>query len=141
MRSIPFPNSNLIFDAQTKDPGAPTKANETTGGGGASAAFANVYTGWEQLESAAVAVAETANLLMIPGRLCSNGKPVPLDREDFRKGIQGLADAGTAAYKAAKSKSQDAMIEVSGQLTEACAACHEVYRDKGPIGSPARCTP
>jgi cytochrome c553 len=91
------------------------------------------------VENSALALAETANLIMIPGRVCSNGKPVPLDREDFKKFAQGLADAGMAAYKAAQSKSQDAMVEVSGTVADACAACHEVYRDKGPAGSPERC--
>jgi cytochrome c556 len=67
---------------------------------------------------------------MIPGRLCRNGRPVPLDRDDFKKFAQGLADAGAAALKAAQSKNLDAMVEVSGTVSDACAACHEVYRDK-----------
>jgi cytochrome c553 len=45
-----------------------------------------------------------------------------------------------AALKAAQSKSKDAMIEVSGTVADACAMCHEVYRDRGPAGSPERCT-
>ena len=43
--------------------------------------------------------------------------------------MQGLIDAGNAAYKAAKSKNLDAMIEVSGTISDACLACHEKYRD------------
>ena len=69
-------------------------------------------------------------VLTIPGRMCENGRPVPLDREDFRKFAAGLADAGLAAYKAAQSKNLDAMVDVSGTVSDACAACHEVYRDK-----------
>ena len=43
MRGVLFPNSNIIFDAQSNDPGAPKK--EAAAGGGATATFANVYSG------------------------------------------------------------------------------------------------
>ncbi len=137
MRAIPFGHSNIVFDTQTEDPAAPKKPEE--GGAGASARFASIYTGWPVVESSALALAETANLLLLPGRLCENGRPVPIDREDFRKFTQGLVDAGLAAYKAAQTKSMDAMVEASGTVADACAACHEVYRDK-PEGQP-RCVP
>ena len=142
MRSILFPNSNIIFDTQTNDPGAPKKeaAAGAGAGAGAIAQFANVYAGWPVVESSAVALAEAANLIVLPGRVCSNGKPVPVEREDFRKFAQGLREAGLAALKAAQSKSQDAMVDVSGTVAEACAACHEVYRDVGPAGGPQRCS-
>ena len=136
MRGIPFPNSNIIFDTQDKDPAAPVKPGD---GGGATNAYAGVYSGWQAVEQAAIALSETANLIMIPGRMCENGLPAPLDREDYRKFAQGLADAGKAALKAAQSKNQDAMVEVSGTVSDACAACHEIYRDK-PEGK-MRCIP
>jgi hypothetical protein len=139
MRGIPFPNSNILFDTQTNDPGAEPKKGPTDTSGGAKDVYSGVYTGWAQVENAAVAISETANLIMIPGRKCENGLPVPLDREDFRKAVQGLADAGAAAYKAAQSKNLDAMVEVSGTIADACSACHEVYRDK-PAGK-QRCVP
>jgi hypothetical protein len=133
MRAIPFGASNIIFDTQTNDPEAPKKE---VGGDSASARFASVYKGWPVVEHNALALSEMANLMLIPGRLCENGRPVPLEREDFRKFIQGLADAGKAAYKAAQSKNQDQMVEVSDTVATACSNCHEVYRDKEP-----RCIP
>ena len=133
MRAIPFGASNIIFDTQTNDPEAPKKEG---GGDSASARFASVYKGWQVVEHNALALSEMTNLMLIPGRLCENGKPVPLDREDFRKFIQGLADAGKAAYKAAQSKNQDQMVEVSDTVATACSNCHEVYREREP-----RCTP
>lgn len=136
MRAIPFPNSNIIFDTQDKDPAVQAKPGD---GGGATNAYAGVYSGWQAVEQAAIALSETANLIMIPGRMCENGLPAPLDREDYRKFAQGLADAGKAALKAAQSKNQDAMVEVSGTVSDACAACHEIYRDK-PEGK-MRCIP
>ncbi len=135
MRAIPFPASNLLFDTQTNDPGVKKEG----GGDSATARFSGVYGGWQAVELAAIALQETANLMTVPGRTCSNGRPVPLDREDFNKAIQGLADAGAAALKAAQSKSQDAMIEVTGQVADSCAVCHEVYRDKPDVKD--RCIP
>ena len=127
MQGIQFPASNLIFDTQSNDPGAKPADK---GGSGATSAYSGVYGGWKAVENAAIAISETANLIMIPGRLCQNGRPVPLDRADFQKFAQGLADAGQAALKAAQSKNLDAMVDVSGTVSDACAACHEVYRDK-----------
>jgi hypothetical protein len=130
MRSIPFPSSNIIFDTQTDDPGARKKSDEPRKTGtSTTSTYASVYGGWQGVEQSAVAISETANLILIPGRLCENGKPVPLDREDFKKFAQGLAAAGKTAYQAAKSKNLDAMVEVSGTVSDACAACHEKYRD------------
>jgi hypothetical protein len=138
MRGIPFPASNIIFDTQTEDPGVQKKPADGARGG-ATASFSSVYGGWQAVENNALAIAETANLLLIPGRLCENGRPAPLDREDYRRFAAGLAEAGKAAYKAAQSKNLDAMVEVSGTVSDACAACHEIYRDKDDLKN--RCIP
>lgn len=139
MRGIPFPNSNIIFDTQSLDPAAQTEKKSGEPAVGASAQYNSVYGGWQAVENAALAIQETANLITIPGRLCENGKPVPLDREDYRKFAAGLVEAGKVAYKAAQSKNLDAMLEAGGTVTDACAACHEVYRDKD--NNADRCTP
>lgn len=138
MRSIPFPNSNIIFDTQTNDPGVKKPATDTKGGP-ATTVYAGTYSGWGQVENSARALSETVNLILIPGRKCENGLPVPLDQANFRKFAQGLADAGEATYKAAKSKNLDAMVDVSGTISDACLACHEKYRDV-PEGK-MRCVP
>src|SRR5262245_59514470 len=136
MRGIPFPNSNIIFDTQSTDPAAAQKPAE---GQSASAQFSGVYGGWQAVENASIALQETGNLLLIPSRMCENGRPVPVDQEDFKKWAQGLVDAGAASYKAAQSKNMDQMVEVSGTVADACAACHEKYRDKEDLKM--RCIP
>jgi cytochrome c556 len=93
------------------------------------------------VENAAIALAESADLILKPGRVCSNGKPAPVTRADYQKFAAGLRAAGRAALEAAKTKNQDKVIEVTDAVAGACADCHEVYRDKGPAGSPERCTP
>jgi hypothetical protein len=137
MRGIPFTFSNIVFDAQAEDPGAARKPAEVTAG--ATETFKNVYGGWQEVENSSLALAETANLLMIPGRLCENGKPVPVQEETYRKAAEGLAAAGRAAYKAAQSKSMDAIVEVSDTVATACSNCHEPYRDFDDQSR--RCTP
>ena len=47
-----------------------------------------------------------------------------------------------AAYQAALTKNQDAMVEASGSLSEACLACHRVYRREPTRGDTTqRCIP
>ena len=134
MRVIPFTSANILFNAQNEDPGAPSKPT----GAGAASAYSNVYGGWQQVENSALALSESAALMMLPGRLCQNGKPVPVNDEQYRRAAEALVAAGRAAYKAAQSKDQDAIVEVSGTVVEACASCHEPYRD---VDNPAdRCT-
>lgn len=134
MRAILFPNSNIIFATQTDDPADPKKPIDVTFG-----TFANVYTGWQVVENAAIALNESADLIMKPGRLCSNGRPAPVARADYRKFVQGLRDAGTATLKAAQTKNMDTMIEAAGTVSEACENCHTVYREKPELKD--RCIP
>lgn len=136
MRGILFPNSNVLFDVQTQDPGAPPEENAAEGG--ASSRFAGIYTGWSVVENSAVALAEVANLLMLPGRLCENGEPVPIDRENWGQFSRQLEEAGNAALTAARAKDRELVSDVTNQVADACFYCHEAYRDV-PGGNAERC--
>jgi len=80
---------------------------------------------------AAVALAESAPLLLTPGRRCQNGRPVPVDRSDWKQYVSALVDVGKLAHKLSQARNYDAFIEISEKLNDACANCHKVYRDKG----------
>jgi len=140
MRGILFPNSNIIFDAQDKDPGAPVDSKDQ-----GSNPYAGTYGGWEAVENASIALAEAANLVALPGRNCANGKPVPLNDPTFQKGLAALREVSMASYKAAQEKKLDAFLDISDKVTQACATCHDVYRDiivnGKPVGIEGRCTP
>jgi hypothetical protein len=131
MRGIPFPASNIIFDAQNGDPEKPKEAKE--GGGNATSQYGSIaaYAGWNAVENAAVAIQETANLIMIPGRKCGNGQPVPNDQEDFKKWAGELAVVAKDVETFAKAKTfnQDKIDELTGKLSDACANCHMKYRE------------
>jgi hypothetical protein len=151
MRGILFPSSNIIFNVQTNDPGAPVKPGPAGAGGSAGFSWvdwgAGIYKGWEIVDNAAVSVAESAPLMLTPGRRCENGRPVPVDRPDWIKFSHELAEAGRAAYKASQTRSQEAVSDATNQLADSCLHCHMVYRDKpgGKAGDPsnkaARCAP
>ena len=136
MRGILFPASNVIFAAQDDLGKYPPARDPSTSPN----LLTSTYGGWQAVESAALALAESANLILLPDRMCSNGQPVPVRRADWAKYAQGLRDAGVAAYKAAQSKNQDAMVDVAGTVADACSACHEVYREKSG-GLKDRCLP
>ena len=88
MRAILFPSSNLIFTVQSRDPAAPLpKPSPDQSGGGFSWSDwgAGIYTGWELVDYAAVAIAESAPLMLTPGRRCENGRLVPVQEADWIK--------------------------------------------------------
>jgi mono/diheme cytochrome c family protein len=144
MRAIAFPNANIIFNVQLKDPGAPAPKKNLAG-----VPFdyvewgSTVYPGWLAIDQAAIALTETAHLLLTPGRKCQNGRPAPVDRADWKQYVQEMAEVGKLAHRASRARDFEAFVDISEKLTEACANCHRVYRDKGSTeGSGAlRCQP
>ena len=146
MRGILFPSSNLLFQVQTYDPAAPKTGYEP---GTTSFSWVDwgsgIYSGWELVDYAAIAIAESAPLLLTPDRRCENGKPVPVDRADWIQFTAELAEAGRAAYRASQSRNREAVSDVTNQIADACLHCHEVYRDKpggttaDPSNKAARC--
>ena len=135
MRGILFPNSNILFDVQSIDPDAPPSAAGGAGAG-ATSTFSGIYAGWQVVENAAIALGEAANLIMIPGRLCENGRPVPLSQPNWAEFTQGLGDAANVRLVAARARDREAASDATNDVADACFFCHEVYRD-----APPRCTP
>jgi len=127
MKGILYPASNVIFAAQEQNPADVPPAKDPST---ATNPLASSYGKWEAIENSALALTEAANLLTIPGRKCSNGRDVPLRNPDWAKFVQGLRNAGMTAYKAAQSKNQDNIVMAADTMTEACANCHDKYREK-----------
>ena len=136
MKGILYPAANVIFAAQEdlgkqpKPEDASTSPNPLT----------TTYGGWQAVENAALALAEATNLVSLPGRLCSNGKPVPIQRADWIRDVQTLRDAARATYKAAQTKNMDAIVDASGPLADACMSCHNKHRER-KNGAQDRCAP
>jgi len=130
MRGILFPSSNVLFDVQTKDPGAGSKGGVARADASTtSTRYGDVYAPWVVVDAAAISIAEIGPVLMQAGRRCENGKPVPVDRADWQQYVQGVVDAGRAAYRASQTRNQEAVSDATNVISDACANCHRVYRD------------
>ena len=133
MRGILFPNANILFDVQSGNPEDFGKKKE---GAGASSTFSGIYTGWQVVENAAIALEESARLLEVRGRLCQYGRPVAIDQKDWAPFVADLRKASQAMLKAAQSKNKELAGETTNEVAGACENCHSKYRDADP-----RCTP
>ena len=129
MRGVLYPAANVVFSAQSDDPSTMKRAPGVDPSM-ATDPLVSTFGGWLAVENAALALTESANLLLIPGRECANGVPAPINSPDWTRFVQDLRDAGVKAYKAAQTKNQDEMIEASDTLTKACAGCHRKWREK-----------
>jgi len=136
MRGILYPASNVIFAAQEDLSKQPKPSDEATSPN----PLTSTYGGWTAVENAGLAIAEASRLVALQGRVCSNGKPAPVQRADWIKYTAGLRKAGLDAYAAAKKKDKDAIVDVAGTVSDACQACHDVYREKKG-GVKDRCLP
>jgi len=129
MRGVLYPAANVVFSAQADNPGDvkfvpghdPNMSTDP---------LTSSFGGWQAVENAALALAESATLLSIPGRHCSNGVPVPTKDPAWVAFVQEVRDASMKAYTAAQSKDQDTMIATAEPLSASCAGCHRKFRDR-----------
>jgi len=100
MVKIIYPTSDALFYVESRTP--KTEAE------------------WTALEGQALMLAESANLLMMPGRA--------RDQKQWMADARLMLDAGEAAVKAVKSKNVEQVSALSDQLLESCTSCHRHYR-------------
>jgi hypothetical protein len=75
---------------------------------------------WAAVRRSALTLAESGNMLTMPGRARDQG--------DWMKDAKLLVDAGNAAYKAAQAKDGNALAALAGALDASCTTCHKQYR-------------
>jgi mono/diheme cytochrome c family protein len=132
MRGIFFPNSNLIFTVQTRDPAAPAPKPTPEQQQQGFSVFdwgQGIYGGWEMIDNAAIAIADASPLMVMPGLRCENGRMAPINDPDWIKFTEQMIEVARKTYRASQSRSQDAVSEATGDLSDACAACHQAYRE------------
>ncbi len=130
MRAIAFPNSNILFNLQLKDPSKEPKREMPVPFDYAKWGD-TIYPGWLAIDQAALALIESTPLLLTPGRLCQNGRPAPVDRADWKQYVADLVDVAQLAYQTSKARNYDGFADFSEKLNQTCANCHKVYRDVG----------
>ena len=72
----------------------------------------------EYKEAKAAVIAESGNLLMMPGRSAG---------PEWVGYAQALTESGVVAMAAAEARNADALFDAGGQVYQACRACHEQY--------------
>ena len=100
MVKILYPYADAIFYISTR---TPTDSDE-----------------WTALEGKALVLAESGNLLMMPGRA--------RDEDQWMRDAALLMRAGQAAFKAAQDRDVEALVELNDQLYQSCVSCHQHYR-------------
>lgn len=75
---------------------------------------------WGELQNKALTLAESANLLMMPGRM--------RDEDRWLEDAKLLQDVGIAAFKLAKAKDVEGLTNLNEQLYQSCVVCHMHYR-------------
>jgi len=133
MRGNTFPNANIIFNSQLKNPAEdkpkmPVPYDYVLWG-------RTVYYGWEAVDEAIAALKETTPLMLMPGRRCMNGRPVPIQNADFQKWVYDLIAFTDKLKAVAATRDGDKLSEMSEALNDTCANCHKVYRDVSVSGT------
>lgn len=100
MIKIIYPTSDAVFYVETRQPATDAE--------------------WGELQNKTLALAESANLLMMPGRA--------RDQDRWLADAKLMLEAGTDAFKAAKAHDLDALVELNDRLYASCVTCHQHYR-------------
>jgi hypothetical protein len=111
MQAVTDPDADIVWNA--------VKTIETRGG--TQEIRPTTDAEWIAVRNAAVAVAESGNLLMMVPRARNGGEWMQL--------AQDMITAGEAAVKAADAKNADRLFTVGGDLYESCSNCHRKYLD------------
>jgi hypothetical protein len=132
MRGVLYPAANVVFSAQADNPGDVKIVNDPSM---STDPLTSTFGGWQAVENAALALAESANLVSLPGRKCSNGVLAPTKDPAWAAFVQQVRDASMESYRAAQAKDQDKMIAIAEKLSDSCANCHRRFRDRRPAAN------
>ena len=84
---------------------------------------------WNKVIAAATELAETTNLLMVPGRRRCVGGAIPAAfLTDWRRKAREVGEAANIALIVAKKRDADALAEAGERIDVACDECHERYQ-------------
>lgn len=82
---------------------------------------------WSAVRNAAAVVAESGNLLMMPGRA--------VNQDDWMQKSRALIDTATAVIRAAEAKDAETLFTAGSDMYLACSGCHAGYVFGGPAGA------
>jgi len=85
---------------------------------------------WNLISNQALMLAESGNLLMMPGRARDQGNWITDSKM--------LVDVGAAAYRLALAKDMNGILALNDQLNASCVVCHQQYRPNYRRQPPAK---
>jgi hypothetical protein len=74
---------------------------------------------WKEAENASLLLAETTNILLIPGRR--------VNEQPWTDAVAGMRETALKLAASARKKDENAFMEAGAELNEACYACHKRY--------------
>ena len=136
MRGVFFPSANLIFTVQELDAAKLPPQPQTNKPGGLTIFEwgLQVYTGWPVVENAAAALADASTIMLLPGLRCENGRLAPNTEPDWIRFTDQMIAVAKRTQRLAQTRNQEAVSEFTTDLSNACNACHGVYRGGGGRG-------
>jgi len=79
---------------------------------------------WAQVRNSAIALAESANLLMIPPRARDSGEWLAASR--------ALLETSRSAIRATEAQDPEELFKVGGYIYNTCSNCHQKYPAEAP---------
>jgi hypothetical protein len=138
MRGILFPSSNVLFDVQTQDPSTRGKVAAHAEATTTSSRYGDVYEPWQVVDAAAISIAEAARF--------SCRRPPMRERQARARGSRRLAAVRArprgrrhGRLQGVAIQESEAVSDATNVISDACANCHKVYRDRPTAAE--RCTP
>ena len=131
MRGVLYPAANVVFASQLENAGE-VKIPPGVDPNMSTDPLTSTFGGWTAIENAALALAESSNLLLIPDRKCANGVVAPIKDPAWVAFVEELRGGSMKAYEAAKAKGdQEKMLAVSEAVSNSCTNCHRRFRRGG----------
>ena len=125
MRGVMYTQSNVIFAGQMDVSTIPHDALPAVSPN----PLASVYGGWQAVENASLALAESARLLLVPGRTCANGNAVPVQEAALGKIRRRHARRRPRCLQGRPIQEHRRHGEpATSAVSDSCAECHNVYR-------------
>jgi hypothetical protein len=138
MRGVLYPAANVVFASQLENAGE-VKFVPGVDPNMSTDPLTSTFGGWTAIENAALALAESSNLLLIAERKCSNGVIAPVKDPAWVAFVEEMRVASMNAYTAAKAKGdQEKMFAISDEVSRSCSGCHRRFRDRR--GGGPRCS-
>ena len=132
MRGVFFPNSNLIFTVQTRDPAAPAPpalARDQSSGFSCRRLGPGIYGGWEMIDNAAIAIADASPLMLTPGIRCENGRLAPVNDPDWIKFTEQMIEVARRTYRLSQTRNQEAVAGGDGRSLRCLRRLPQAYRE------------